>query len=92
MAVTSAEFDDWDPAVAAGGDGRVWIAWDRYTTSYDVYCRSFAPGAGLSPEMKVAASERFEAYASVAVDGEPALDRVGNRRGELGQGPGRRAR
>jgi len=68
VAVTSAQADDWEPSVAAGPDSRVWIAWDRYTSSYDIYCRSFSPASGLGPETTVAATPRFEAYASVAVD------------------------
>jgi len=67
--VTDTAANDWDPAVAAGPDGRVWIAWDRYSrNSYDVHCRSYSIAGGLGPEMVVAATPRFEAYASVAVD------------------------
>lgn len=66
--VTESEHDDWEPAIAAGPDGVAWIAWDRYTTSYDVYCRSFSPSAGLSAERQVAVSKRFEAHVSVTVD------------------------
>ena len=46
--------------MAAGPDGRVWIAWDRYNTNYDVYCRSFAPGGGLRPGARWPQSPRFE--------------------------------
>src|SRR5262249_50265263 len=68
VAVTAGQFDDWEPAVAVGGDGRAWIVWDRYTTSYDVYTRSYSPAGGISPELKVAATPRFEAHSSIAVD------------------------
>ncbi len=68
VAVTSGELNNWEPAVAAGSDGRAWIVWDRYTSSYDVYARSYSPDAGLSPEMRVAATPRLEAHSSIAVD------------------------
>src|SRR5207253_3694054 len=42
--------------------------WDRYTSSYDVYARSYSHGGGLSAEIKVAATPRFEAHSSIAVD------------------------
>ena len=68
VTVSDTATNDWAPAVAVGSDGLAWIAWDRYTTSYDVYARSFSPRNGLSKELKVAASNRYEAHVSVVVD------------------------
>ena len=60
--------NDWNPAIAAGTDGTVWVAWDTYDQgNYDVYARSFEDGKRSEP-IAVAASPRFEARASVAVD------------------------
>ena len=47
---------------------KAWIVWDRYTTNYDVYARSYTPGGSLSPEMPIATTPRFEAHSSIAVD------------------------
>ncbi|HEY3839002.1 MAG TPA: hypothetical protein VGL72_20655 [Bryobacteraceae bacterium] len=66
--VTDTPQDNWAPAIAVGSDGAAWIAWDRYNKSYDVYARHYTAQAGLGPEVAVAATERFEAYASVAID------------------------
>ena len=72
VAVTNSAANNWSPAVAAAPNGSAWISWDRYRRgsggSYDVYARSFNPGAGLGPELAVASSTRFEAHSSVAVD------------------------
>ena len=74
VAVTDTAANDWAPSVAAAPDGTAWVAWDRYTKgaggSYDVRTRSFSPGTGLGPELPVAATSRFEAHSSIAVDRE----------------------
>ena len=66
--VTNSPQDNWAPAIAVGANGTAWIAWDRYNKSFDVYARRYNPQLGLGAETTIAASERFEAYASVAVD------------------------
>ena len=66
--VTDSPRNNWAPAVAVARNGTAWVAWDRYNKSYDVYARSYSPQAGLGTERAIATSERFEAYASVAVD------------------------
>ena len=68
VSVTQSSLNNWEPSVGVGPNGTAWIAWDRYTSNYDVYARSFSPTRGLSPERAVAATNRFEAHSSVAVD------------------------
>ena len=74
VAVTNEAANDWSPAVAAGPRGAAWVSWDRYRRgsggSYDVRLRSYSPEDGLGEEMAVAATSRFEAHSSVAVDGQ----------------------
>ncbi len=73
VSVTSSLANDWSPAVSGAPDGSAWISWDRYRQgsggSYDVFVRSFSPERGLGQETAVAATARFEAHSSVAVDG-----------------------
>ncbi|HIE52293.1 MAG TPA: DUF3604 domain-containing protein [Armatimonadetes bacterium] len=76
--VTTHPANDWEPALTIDRQGRVYVAWDTYRNgSYDVYCRTFTFGArGIKPlgeERPVAATDRFEAHASLACDRE---DRV----------------
>jgi hypothetical protein len=60
--------NNWWPAAAAGPDGSVVIAWDGYAAgSYDVYARVFR-GEAWEPVRPVAATARFEANPTVAVD------------------------
>ncbi len=66
--VTDSPQNNWAPAIAVAQTGTAWIAWDRYNQSYDVYARSYSAPAGLGPERPIAATERFEAYASIAID------------------------
>ncbi len=66
--ISTSSGNDWNPSIASGGDGAVWIAWDSYASgSYDVYARRVANGRP-GEAVAVAASARFEARASVAVD------------------------
>jgi hypothetical protein len=68
--VTNHAANDWEPAVAFEKSGTAWIVYDSYRNgNYDVFARRGARG----PEIAVAASPRFEARATVAVD---ASDRV----------------
>jgi len=66
--VTAAPGNDWAPQAAVGPDGTLSVVWDTYRHGdYDVYLRQLRDGE-LGPETPVAASENFEAYATVAVD------------------------
>ena len=72
MRVSSSGANDWAPAIAAGPDGEVAVAWDTYDKGdYDVYLRRmrFRGGAvRMEDPQPVAASQRFEARASVTYD------------------------
>ncbi|PYV10361.1 MAG: hypothetical protein DMG07_21230, partial [Acidobacteria bacterium] len=60
--------NNWWPAVAAGPDGSVAVAWDGYAAgNYDVYLRRF-DGARWGPVEAVAATPRFEAHPTLAID------------------------
>ena len=98
ITVTNSASNNWSPSVAAS-NGSAWIAWDRYRRgsggSYDVHARSYSPEEGLGEEMPVAATSRFEAHSSVAVDrrGRPwiAWETSGVQWGkDLGRGLGER--
>ncbi len=61
--------NNWWPSVAAGPDGDLAVAWDGYASgSYDVYLRLRRSGRWKEVR-KVAATSRFEAGATVAMDG-----------------------
>ncbi len=71
--VSTSDANDWRPSIATDSTGAAWIAWDTYHAgNYDVYLRRLR-GEELDDPIPVAASSRFEARASVAVDGQ---DRV----------------
>ena len=71
--VSTSEASDWRPSIATDSNGVAWIAWDTYESgNYDVYLRSL-DGESLGDPLGIAVSPRFEARASVAVDGR---DRV----------------
>ncbi len=60
--------NNWWPAIAAGPEGSVAIAWDGYAAGgYDVYLRRFSAGR-WGDTMTVAGSPRFEAHPTVAID------------------------
>jgi hypothetical protein len=63
--VSASRANDWSPAIAARGN-QVYVAWDTYDRgNYDVHVREITSGA---PPVAVAASPRFEARPSLAVD------------------------
>ncbi len=65
--------DDWDPAVAAGRDGTVWVAWDGYATgSYNIYLRPVRNGKA-GPLMTATRTTRYHAHPSLAVDAQNRL-------------------
>ncbi len=99
VAITNTAENDWSPSVAAAPDGTAWVSWDRYKKgsggSYDVLARAYSPASGLGREMAVAATTRFEAHSSIAVDslGRPwvAWETSGVHWGkDLGRGLGNR--
>ncbi len=66
---------DWDPAIAASSSGEVAVAWDTWDKGdYDVYLRRLRSGPGIAGDIieqepvAVAATEDFEARASIAYD------------------------
>ncbi len=72
--VTGRPANDWEPSAAFDSSGTVWVAYDSYANgNYDVFLTGIRDGAVAVPEMAVAATGRYEAKATVAVDGS---DRV----------------
>jgi hypothetical protein len=64
-----AEGNNWWPAVAAGADGLLAVAWDGYAAgNYDVYLRRRQDEQWGAVE-RVAGTPRYEAQPSVAIDG-----------------------
>ncbi|MCY3776395.1 MAG: hypothetical protein OXH11_10460 [Candidatus Aminicenantes bacterium] len=62
--------NNWWPSVAAGPNGELAVAWDGYASgSYDVYLRLRRSGR-WEDVRSVAGTARFEAGASVAMDGK----------------------
>lgn len=64
---------DWDPSIAASSDGSIAIAWDTYDKGdYDVWFRRLRAGSihpvEMEPLVAAAATENFEARASIAFD------------------------
>jgi len=58
----------WEPAVAADRAGNLYAGWDQHgPDSYDVWMRGFRQGRWEKP-VAVAATPRWEAYASLAAD------------------------
>lgn len=66
--VSTSDSNDWRPSIATDSSGASWVAWDTYDAgNYDVYLRRL-DGESLGDPIAIAASPRFEARASVAVD------------------------
>lgn len=59
----------WEPSVAVDRNGTVYVAWDQYSeaTGYDVQLAR-RTGGTWAPPLAVAATGRFEAYATLAAD------------------------
>src|SRR5580704_8491972 len=67
--VTNRPANDWEPAVAIDGKGTAWVAYDSYKNgNYDVFVTPVREGKLEGAEMPVAATPRFEARPTVAVD------------------------
>ncbi len=74
VAVTGRPANDWEPAVAVDSAGTVWVAYDSYANgNYDVFLAGLRDGAISVPEFAVAATGRYEAKPTLAIDGS---DRV----------------
>jgi len=72
--VTHRAANDWEPAVAFDSKGTAWVAYDSYQNgNYDVFVTAVRDGKPDGAEMPVAATPRFEAKPTVAVD---SSDRV----------------
>ena len=72
--VTGRPVNDWEPAVAFDSTGTVWVAYDSYANgNYDVFLAGVRDGRVTEPETAVAATPRYEAKPTVAVD---SSDRV----------------
>ncbi len=71
-AVSDSKANDWSPAIAADGEGNVYVAWDTYDKrNYDVRLRNLA-----KPDAKpivVADSARFEGRPHLACDKDGRL-------------------
>jgi hypothetical protein len=71
--VSPSSANDWNAAIATGGDGSVWIGWDTYDKDdYDVYVRKYAGGQWAVP-VPAANTFKYEAYPSLAVDKQNRL-------------------
>jgi len=65
------EGNAWQPALAAGPDGSVAVAWDQYRSGdYDVLLRIHGSDGKWADPVAIASSPRFEARPSLAVDGQ----------------------
>lgn len=67
--ITGRPANDWEPAVAFDSRGTVWVAYDSYANgNHDVFLAGVRDGRVAIPELAVAATGRYEAKATVAVD------------------------
>ncbi len=74
MTVASSAANEWNPAIAASAKGDIAIAWDSYRKGdYDLYLRTFDANGKLGAERAAEASARYEAYPSIAYDGDGRL-------------------
>ncbi len=72
--VSTSKANDWSPAIAAGPLGEIWVAWDTYDRgNYDVLARRRSPTGGFESVIPIAASPRFEARPSLALDRQSRL-------------------
>jgi hypothetical protein len=68
--VSESAANDWEPQVAVGNDGSAHVVWDSYDKgNYDIHYRALR-GSALGPIQAVTTSPKFQAHASVAVDGQ----------------------
>ncbi|HEV1283964.1 MAG TPA: hypothetical protein VNU44_01600 [Bryobacteraceae bacterium] len=64
----------WMPDAAADSKGNLYVAWDSYRTgNYDIFVRRIRADGAMDAIQQVTKSSRFQAHASVAVDGNDRL-------------------
>ncbi|HEX8910998.1 MAG TPA: hypothetical protein VF796_01465 [Humisphaera sp.] len=69
QAVSDKAANEWEPAIAAGPDGKVAVAWDTYDKGdYDVYVATAGADGKLGPATLVAGTSAFEGRPSLAYD------------------------
>ncbi len=69
LQASSSPANDWEPAIAATDNGSAYLVWDSYDgDNYDVFFRSLE-GDRLGRLEQITTSPRFQAHATVAVDG-----------------------
>ncbi|HEX4950562.1 MAG TPA: hypothetical protein VFZ34_28100 [Blastocatellia bacterium] len=72
--VSATSGNEWNPAIAAAANGEIAIAWDSYRRGdYDIYARTFDANAKSGAERTIAATNRYEAYPSLAYDKDNGL-------------------
>ena len=61
----------WSPDAVSDSDGNLLVAWDSYQKgNYDIFFRRIKPDGSPDPIEQVTTSARFEAHASLTVDGQ----------------------
>jgi hypothetical protein len=75
IAVSDAEANHWSPALAADGNGKVYVAYDSYARgNYDVLVAELGmPGMGVRRRYELAATPRAEMRPSVVCDKDNRL-------------------
>jgi hypothetical protein len=73
--VSASDSNAWEPAIAAGGDGQLAVAWDTYAKGdYDVYLASRnSDGTSFGDAQPVAATLSFEVRPSMLFDKDNRL-------------------
>lgn len=70
MQLSQSPANDWEPFVAGGQGGDAFVVWDSYDSgNYDIFFRAIG-GGEPGPVQRVTESPRFQAHATVAVDGQ----------------------
>ena len=80
--------DNWAPSAAADSKGNLWIGWDGYESgNFDVFVRRWNAAGQLEERRRRHQFSRVRRQCVARVrPGRPALDRLGCRRDELGEG------
>lgn len=64
----------WMPDAAVDSKGNLYVAWDSYRSgNYDIFVRRIRADGAMDAIQQVTKSSRFQAHASVAVDGSDRL-------------------
>ncbi len=68
--VAVSEASAWMPDAAGDSSGNLYVAWDSYSTgNYDIFFRKVNADGSMEPIQQITHSGRFQAHASLAVDG-----------------------